>query len=72
MKVTYYWTEDGVGETCDRQDIVMTQPALCYHCDSLIPPGSDASVLALAGGEQYFLHRYCAEKGCTPNGQSAR
>ena len=65
MKVIYYWSEDGDGEICERQDFVADSPGLCYHCDTSIPVGTEASLLTNEDGAYYRMHRACADKGCS-------
>ena len=63
-KVRYWWSEDGVGELCVRNDTVTKEDTLCYHCDCIIPAGSPAAELTTSEGEKHILHKECADKNC--------
>lgn len=63
IKVVYQRSEDGVGELCVLQRVVMEKEGICYHCDQPVFVGQVAMVLRVPDGEEYLLHRECAIEG---------
>lgn len=61
MKVKYYWTNDGVGEVCERTSETTSKDELCYHCNSVIPAGTPCVKLTALDGDIYWLHVACAK-----------
>lgn len=63
-KTRYQWSEDGVVEYCNREDLVAERDIECYHCLGLIRTGDECVKLTSSDGDIYILHPDCAKKGC--------
>lgn len=63
MKVRYWWTEDGIGEICNREDGILEEATECYHCMSKLQKGMKVSKLtAINDGNEYVMCRECADR----------
>ena len=58
----YFWSEDSEPETVISEDITVSEPVQCFHCDRLIEAGSPAVKLWDTSGEKYILHEHCAKQ----------
>ena len=58
----YYWSEDGDAVTVIAEDVIVSEPIECFHCDSVIEAGTPAVKLWKACGEEYILHKHCARQ----------
>ena len=64
--VSYKWSETADTEFCKREDRILSESAICYHCGRILEPGETAAVLRTSDENQYILHRVCADRACRP------
>lgn len=63
MKVSYWWSEDGLAEFCDAVNITAISNTVCYHNNCNIEKGSKCYELTnLKDNEKYILCKDCFKK----------
>ena len=63
VKVSYWWSEDGDPEVCERTEGVLEEATECYHCLAKLQEGESVSKLtSLEDGEEYIMCVACADK----------
>lgn len=71
MRVVYQWTEDGVPEVGNLEQIVTEKEMECYHCGCKIPADTPVAKVHSEDGDVYLMHWECAKKGCTTSIEQA-
>ncbi len=64
--VSYKWSETADTELCKREERILSESVICYHCGRILEPGELAAVLKTSDENQYILHGTCADLACRP------